>query len=261
MHVTDAHAMTSVAPTVARCLGLRAPRDASEESIAEIVKELEASARLAILAPDALGEAAFERFCAAMPFLRSLWAERHVTLRSEMPSITPVNFATMVTGTDLEGHGVRTYDHDFQVETLFDVLRAAGKRSAAAGLEGYTGSKLLARYSDIDGTTELGSDDKVADMVIRIAEAQRPAYIIAQLGRVDDVFHQFGPSSPGVVPMLRATDARLQRLVEHLKPLGYGVIILADHGQHDIVDDPTTTLKGSHGSDSDQDCQVPCTWL
>ncbi len=85
--------------------------------------------------------------------------------------------------------------------------------------------------------------------------------IIAQLGRVDDVFHKYGPSSPEVVPMLRATDARLKRAVAHLKPLGYGVIILADHGQHDIVDDPSTKLKGGHGSDSDTDCQVPCTWM
>jgi bisphosphoglycerate-independent phosphoglycerate mutase (AlkP superfamily) len=61
--------------------------------------------------------------------------------------------------------------------------------------------------------------------------------------------------------MLRETDRRLRELVDHLKPLGYGVIILADHGQHDIVDDPTTRLKGGHGSDRDEDCQVPCTWL
>ena len=73
-----------------------------------------------------------------------------------MPSITPVNFSAMVTGTDLDGHGVRSYDHDFACETLFDVVRAAGGQSAAVGFEGYTGSKLLARFSDIDGTTERG---------------------------------------------------------------------------------------------------------
>jgi len=255
------YSMMDVAPTVSAALGLPAPADAKGSPIPEIAVELSGVERIAVLAPDAFGWYAWTLWQSEMPYLVSLHARNSLILRSVLPSITPVNFATMVTGTDLEGHGVRTYDHDFQVETLFAVVRAAGGRSAAVGLEGYTGSKLLARYSDIDGTTDPGSDDEIADAVIRIAEAQRPAYIIAQLGRVDDVFHQFGPSSSEVVPMLRATDARLQRLVEHLKPLGYGVIILADHGQHDIVDDPTTTLKGSHGSDSDQDCQVPCTWL
>jgi predicted AlkP superfamily pyrophosphatase or phosphodiesterase len=178
-----------------------------------------------------------------------------------------VNFSAMVTGTDLAGHGVPTKEHDFQCETLFDVVRAAGGRSAAVGLAGYTGSALLARYADIDGTTPLGSDDEVADAVVRISQAEAPQFLIAQLGRVDDVFHKYGPSSPEVVPMLRETDARLQRLVTHLKGLDYGVMILADHGQHDIIDDGgenhcfPTPLKGGHGSDSDKDCQVPCTWL
>jgi predicted AlkP superfamily pyrophosphatase or phosphodiesterase len=235
--------------------------------IPEIVQTLMGARRCAVLAPDAFGWYAWSLWQDEMPYLQSLHATASLILRSVLPSITPVNFSTMVTGTDLEGHGVRTYDHDFQCETLFDVVRAAGGRSTAVGFEGYTGSKLLARYADIDGTTKRGSDDHIVDTVVRISEAEQPQFLIAQLGRVDDIFHQFGPSSPDVVPMLQATDRRLQRLVMHLKPLGYGVIILADHGQHDIVDDgdendhSTTSLKGGHGSDSDQDCQVPCTWL
>lgn len=259
--MVKSYSMMDVAPTVSAVLGLPAPADAKGSPIPDVVAELFGTERIAVLAPDALGWYAWTLWQSEMPFLVNLHARNSLILRSVLPSVTAVNFATMVTGADLEGHGVRTYDHDFQGETLFDVVRAAGKRSAAVGFERYTGSKLLARYSDIDGTTEGRSDDKIADMVIRISEEQHPEYIIAQLGRVDDVFHQFGPSSPEVVPMLRATDARLQRLVEHLGPLGYGVIVLADHGQHDIVDDPTTSLKGGHGSDSDQDCQVPCTWL
>jgi predicted AlkP superfamily pyrophosphatase or phosphodiesterase len=259
--MAETYSMMDVAPTVSAALGLSAPADAKGSPIPDVVAELAGAERIAVLAPDAFGWYAWTLWQSEMPYLVSLHAGNSLILRSVLPSITPVNFATMVTGTDLEGHGVRTKDHDFQAETLFDIVRAAGKRSAAVGFEGYTGSKLLARYSDLDGTTESGTDDKILDTVLRIAEGQRPGFIIAQLGRVDDVFHKFGPTSPEVVPMLRATDARLRRLVEHLKPLGYGIIILADHGQHDIVDDPTTTLKGGHGSDSDQDCQVPCTWL
>lgn len=259
--MVETYSMMDVAPTVSAALGLTGPSDARGSPIPDVVADLAGVERIAVLAPDAFGWYAWTLWQAEMPYLVSLHARNSLILRSVLPSITPVNFATMVTGTDLEGHGVRTYDHDFQGETLFDVVRAAGRRSAAVGFEGYTGSKLLARHSDIDGTTERGTDDEIVDTVIRITDAQRPEFMIAQLGRVDDVFHKFGPSSPEVVPMLRETDARLRRLVEHLRPRGYGIIILADHGQHDIVDDPTTTLKGGHGSDSDQDCQVPCTWL
>jgi len=259
--VTMIYSMMDVAPTVSAVLGLSAPAQARGSSIAQVARDLAGRARMAVLAPDAFGWFAWTLWQDEMPYLKSLHAERSLILRSVMPSITPVNFSAMVTGTDLEGHGVPSKEDDFRCETLFDVVRRAGGQSAAVGLEGYTGSRLLARYADIDGTTAPGGDDLVADKVIEIAQAQAPAFLIAQLGRVDDVFHQYGPSSPEVVPMLRETDARLQRLCEALKDEGYGVIILADHGQHDIVDDPSTSMKGGHGQDRDEDRLVPCTWL
>ena len=54
---------------------------------------------------------------------------------------------------------------------------------------------------------------------------------------------------------------RLRRLAAHLLPLGYALLILADHGQHDIIPTPECNMSGSHGTDSDEDCQVPCTWV
>jgi predicted AlkP superfamily pyrophosphatase or phosphodiesterase len=258
------HSMMDVAPTVSAILGLSAPAQVRGAPIDAIVDDLRGRDRVAVLAPDAFGWFAWNLWQRELPFLYALHARHSLILRSVLPSITPVNFATMITGTDLAGHGARTYDHAIAAETLFDVVRRAGGTGAAVGFEGYTGSQLLARYADIDGTVprgpEGGSDEHIVDKVIEIADRDRPTFLIAQLGRVDDVFHEHGPASPEVLPMLRATDARLRRAVEHLAPLGYGVLILADHGQHDIEDDPTTPLKGGHGTDSDIDCQVPCTW-
>jgi predicted AlkP superfamily pyrophosphatase or phosphodiesterase len=196
-----------------------------------------------------------------MPYLSSLHDSNSLTLRAAVPSITPVNFATMVTGTAVDGHEVRAREDDFACETLFDLVRAAGGKSAGVGLSGYTGSELMGRHADIRGDAGEGSDEAVAEMVIKIAEAHRPSLLIAQLGRVDDAFHEHGPSSPAVVPMLEETDARLRRLVERLKPLVYGILILADHGQHDVMDPAAGAVRGSHGTDSAEDRLVPCTWL
>lgn len=255
------YAMQDIAPTVSAILDLPAPSASMGVPIPEIVRYLGHLDHVAVLAPDAFGWYAWQLWKQEMPFLRQLHKERSLILRSVVPSITPVNFSTMVTGVDLEGHGVKTYQHDFQCETLFDTVRAAGRTSAGVGFEGYTGSELLARYADIDGTTQRGSDAYIVMTVQRIAREYHPAFIIAQLGKVDDVFHQYGPSSPEVIPMLHDTDNNLKHLVETLQPMGYGIIILADHGQHDIVADTTTHMKGGHGSDSDQDCQVPLTWV
>ncbi len=255
------YSMIDVAPTVSAILGLPAPAQARGAPIGEIVAGLAGSRRVAILAPDALGLFAWQRWQAEMPYLASLHARQSVTLRSVLPSITPVNFATMVTGTDQAGHGVRTYDDDFACETLFAVVRRAGGQSAGVGLAGYTGTRLLGRFADLCGNAGQGTDDDIADQVVALAGREGPLFLIAQLGRVDDTFHRYGLSSPEVVPMLRATDARLERLVARLCPLGYGVIILADHGQHDLATPTPQGLRGSHGSDSPEDCLVPCTWV
>lgn len=260
------YSMTDVAPTVSAILGLRPPASSVGTPINEITGDLIGRQRVALLVPDAFGWFAWELWQKEMPFLSAAHRQRSLILRSVVPSITPVNFSAMVTGVGLDVHGVKTYRHDFMCETVFDIVREAGGKSAGVGFEGYTGSALLARFADIDGTTQRGSDTYIVDKVTSIAAQHQPQFIIAQLGKVDDVFHQYGPSSPEVVPMLRETNDNLKHLVDTLVPLGYGVLILADHGQHDIgdgtiADDPTTHMKGGHGSDSDTDCQVPLTWM
>jgi len=250
--------MTCIAPTVAEALGLRALPDATGEPIPEILADLAGAERLALLAPDALGEFAFGLWRGEMPYLSLLCERRHLTLRSVMPSITPVNFACMISGTDLDGHGVRAKEMDFACETLFDLLREVGRTSAGFGQPGYTGSDLLARCSDLGETAALSDDAAVEAVTLSVAEEHRPDFIITQLGSTDDHFHKFGPSSPLVLPKLAETDNRLERMVGSLSALGYALMILADHGQHDTGD---PAHPGSHGTDADEDCLVPCTWM
>ena len=255
------YSMMDVAPTASAVLQLPAPAHARGSPIPEIAADLAGARGVAVLALDAFGVYAWNLWRAEMPWLDSLHARRSVTLRSVMPSITPVNFATMVTGTDLERHQIHSFRHSFACETLFDVVRKAGGKSAGVGLDGYTGSELLGRFADIRGNAGDGSDDAVAGKTMQIAGDERPVFLIAQFGRVDDVFHEHGPSSPEVVPMLRESDGRMRRVVEHLKPLGYGILILADHGQHDTADPSTGGMRGIHGTGMPEDCLVPCTWI
>jgi predicted AlkP superfamily pyrophosphatase or phosphodiesterase len=119
----------------------------------------------------------------------------------------------------------------------------------------------MGRCADICGDAGHGTDDDIVRVALEIAQSQGPDFMIVQLGQVDDVFHAHGPSSPSVVPMLKGTDERISRLVSTLKPLGYGNIIVSDHGQHDVPDAPEGEHRGTHGTNSDIDCQVPCTWI
>jgi len=251
------HSMTCVAPTVAAALSLRQPANSTGEPIDEIVSDLQAAERLAILVPDALGQHQLEYFADAMPFLTSMCERHHVVLEAVMPSVTCVNFATMITGCELDCHGISSKDLDVQCETLFDVLGEARLEGAGCGRPSYTGGQLLARVAQIDGTAALPDDAAVEEAVHRIAHEESPAFIIAQIGGTDDHFHRFGPTSSRMVPKLRETDCRLERMTEDLSAEGYSIMILADHGQHDTGN---PERGGTHGTDSDEDRLVPCTW-
>jgi predicted AlkP superfamily pyrophosphatase or phosphodiesterase len=146
-------------------------------------------------------------------------------------------------------------------ESLFDVVRAAGGRSAGVGQPNYTGGEFLARHADLCGRTDANTDDSVVEMVIALSKAHLPRFIIAQLGEPDTVFHRFGPYSSKVQPVIAATDRRLQRLVSELSSLSYAVMILADHGQHSVDEPGEDGVRGGHdGSRWDEDSLVPCTW-
>lgn len=259
---TAHYPITALAPTVAALLGLPAPSRSTTTRVSEVIDELKQAARVAVLAPDALGHYPFTRWRGEMSFLSSLHARRSLLLRAIMPSITPVNFSAMVTGAELGVHGIQRFTDDFQCETLFDVVRAHGGQdarsgqSAGVGQRGYTGAELLGRNADLWGKAESNTDDEVMEIALRFAHERQPQFLIVQLGSTDDVFHKHGPSSPEVLPVLRDTDARLERMVAELTGLGYAVLVTADHGQHD-----KDGGGGTHGSDVDEDTLVPLTWV
>jgi len=278
--------LMQLAPTIAAVLGLPAPngcrlafdglrpsreagaprngcqQDAgapTATAIADIVDDLRGAERLAVLAPDALGVHPFTLWRHEMPFLDGLHAQHSLVLRAVQPSITPVNFATIITGTDQRRHGIQTFKDSFRCETLFDVVRAHGGQSAGVGQKGYTGSELLGRHADFWGRAETNTDAEVAQIALGFAREHRPQFLIVQLGSTDDVLHKWGPSSPEVVPVLRETDARLREMVGELTGLGYAIIITSDHGQHDA--EAGSERHGTHGTEMDEDALVPCTWV
>ncbi len=110
--------MTCLAPTVAAILALPTPAQATGQPISEIVEALKPAERLAQLCPDALGTFPFAQCRDHMPFLSGLHDQNSVRLRAVMPTITPVNFATMIAGADKSVHGIGAFSDEMQCETL-----------------------------------------------------------------------------------------------------------------------------------------------
>ncbi|MFA7158731.1 MAG: alkaline phosphatase family protein [Kiritimatiellia bacterium] len=254
--------MKSVAPTVSVVLGLDRPAAAADDPIAPIAVNLAGSRHLAILAPDALGLHPWRLWKHKMPFLFSLHKKKSILLEAIMPSNTPVNFACMLTGAELAVHGMQTREMDFKCETIFDVVRRAGGKSAGAGQKGKTAGLLLGRCADF---AWISTDDwhpaAISCLVLEGFEREVPMFMIVQYASVDSFFHKYGPSNPAVVPILEEMDLSLQELVPRLSGAGVDVIILADHGQHDIPDPVPGGNRGTHSTDCPEDRLVPCTWV
>jgi predicted AlkP superfamily pyrophosphatase or phosphodiesterase len=251
--------MQAVAPTVAEVLGLDRPDTMEADSIACVVDDLSVVKRVAVLGIDAWGLKQFEHWRERMPFVGSLVEKRFATLRSILPSVTPVNFGCMVTGAEVVVHGARTRDDTFTCPSLFSLLREAGRKSAGLGRAGYTGDGLLGRHAELSAQDMAETDKDVEDIFVDMVAHELPDFAIVQLGGTDDVFHGYGPYSAEAGDALAEADAWVRRCTDMLLTEGYGVLILADHGQSP-VDGAEGELRGSHGTGSDADSLVPLTW-
>ncbi|MCK5811916.1 MAG: alkaline phosphatase family protein [Clostridiales bacterium] len=252
--------MVDIAPTVCSIMNIREPLESVGDVIKEIKDDLNKYNKVCLLVMDAFGYDIYTKWKHVMPYLASLHDKNSIVVSSVMPTITPVNFSTMITGTTLKVHGGENLNSILKCETIFDVLHENKKSSAGVGRKEYTGANLLARYSKIptiypDPSKDIKWDDGFYNTMIDLLE-KSPDYIIAQLGTIDTVFHAVGPSSKKVIPMLIKTDEMLSNIIPILNKLGYGIILLADHGQQDKLDGS----GGTHGSAHYKERLVPCTW-
>ncbi len=253
------YSMESVAVTSTMILGLEKPDKSTEIFIEEVVRDLKPSNKLGVISLDALGLYPWYYHQESMPFLTSLIKENSVILRAVMPSITPVNHATMVSGTTVDIHGIKTYDDNFRCETIFDILKRNNLKSMGCGRPDWTGHRLLARYAEIKCVSPESSDDSLLATFLNNCIRHKPTYFIVQFGDPDDYFHKYGPYSVKVSEILYNVDKRLKKVIDVLEK-EYSFLILADHGQHTVIT-RIGEIKGKHGKSYMEDLLVPLTWL
>ncbi|MDO4581903.1 MAG: alkaline phosphatase family protein [Bacillota bacterium] len=165
------------------------------------------------------------------------------------PSITPVNYAAMVSGQTPAASGVKQRgDRQLNAPTLFE--HAAEQGLSAAVIEG------AAQILELGVTQELNPDDDgdgdtddevLAAALAAMAEREYDLLFVHFHG-IDDVEHQYGPHSDQAYAKLAATDAMAGQL---LAAWPGAVIVCSDHGQHPTED------GGGHGDFRASDILVP----
>jgi len=250
--------MRSVAPTVCKVLGIRAPSSAESEPLDDVVGTMVVAERLAVVVIDAFGASTWAAARMETPTFNAL-ANRHlIHLRSVMPTITPVNFATMLTGAHPDAHGIRNRTERLTLETVFHVLREHERTSATAARAVSSLGILISPFADRPGLAESNSDGEVCALAVEALGAHVDLLWV-QLLDVDDAGHQHGPLSPESVAAAHGDDGLLREIAETAYGEGYGLMVLADHGQHTAVRG-NGGVGGTHGTDMDDDIYVPFAW-
>ncbi|MBR2783667.1 MAG: alkaline phosphatase family protein [Firmicutes bacterium] len=173
------------------------------------------------------------------------------------PTITPVNYAAMVTGQPPRANGVTTRGiHQLQCPTIFDYCHE--QSISCCAVEGDLQILVfpdteLELNPDLNGSGS--GDDEVFDFALAALEDHD--FVFVHFHSLDDSEHDCGPESEEA----RAALIQIDQWCGQLLGAWQGpVIICSDHGQHDndgSGDPEYADRSGSHGDFLPSDIFVP----
>jgi hypothetical protein len=259
-----ASSISQVAPTIAALLGIEPPRLCAVPVLPAVMQAAQAALagapveRMLVYAPDALGRRLLGRHPKELARLRRI-APCEVALRSVVPTLTPVCFASMFTGALPEAHGIRRYEKPvLACDTLFDALLRAGKRVAIAAVRSCS-IDLIFRGRALDYFSE-DYDPQVTARALSLLERGRHDFILAYHQEYDDLLHQHDPYGAECVAAFRRHVASFGELAaaagDAWRGLRHAIACVPDHGAHL---DPATG-QGAHGSELPEDMELLHFW-
>lgn len=251
--------ITRIAPTVSAALALKRPLAATDRPLDDLSRRMDGADRVLMLVLDSWGDLNWREARERTPWLAEVdRTYRSATMAACLPSITPVNFASIGTGVPLAVHGVRTRDDLPKVPTLFEIGKEEGRSTAVVGPTAATAVNVLGTGAGhcLKASTKADSDAEVALMTASLLSERRPDLCLVQLLDLDTNGHIHGPMTTQHLETMGRTDRLLRHLVPLAQRLGYWTLITADHGMH-TDPDPNAEERGTHGSDRPVDVLVP----
>jgi hypothetical protein len=249
----------SIAPTIARVLGIAPPAACSAAPLEEVTgaarsRDVGRIARCLVFSPDAVGTVLVRRYASLFD---PAWREApvKVELRSVMPPKTPVCYASMFTGAEPAVHGIREYVKRAPAsESIFDVVVREGLRTAIVAVKDSTLDTIF-RTAGVDQFTE-AYDEAVFERTAELIEAGTYRLIIAYQQRYDDTLHRGDPESDEALGAVRQHVETFLSLAALTRSAWSGsrslITFSPDHGAHY---DPVSGT-GSHGEDIPEDMEV-----
>lgn len=252
--------LDTICSALAYAMGIEAPACAAEknEELTDYVNKSfngEKADRIVMYNPDAIGQWVYEKYPEYLANVKRQ-ADKEIFLKTVMPSVTPVCFATMYTGAQPSVHGIQKYEKPIiTIDTIFDALIRAGKKIAIVTYEKCSISRIfLGREIDYYHFENDGIEEVNAKAMELICDDQYD-FIVIYNGNYDGVMHKKGPESSNALAELRVNDhvfAMIANLIKtrwknHNTLLGFAM----DHGCHEIDEG-----CGSHGLDMEEDINI-----
>ena len=251
----------SAASVGTACASARAPAVARS---AQPVPSGRVTDHVIVISIDGLRPDAIERFGA--PTLQRLMREGTYSRNAQtvLPSTTLPSHTSMLTGVDVDVHGV-TFNSDqaarlepLKVPTVFSLAYAAGFRTAAFFGKGKLQYLHLPRTLDHVRSLDsrigwLGSATRTVHDVRRHLATSKPNLLFIHLAETDYAGHLFGWMGRSYERAVSQVDEAVSRLLEEATARfgegQYTVIVTADHGGH----------GRGHGTADPEDTTIP--WI
>jgi hypothetical protein len=254
--------MRSVAPTVAGLMRCRQPRDSEVGPIRAVLDTMGKASHVMLVVFDGFGMATAERFEDLHPNLDLIMKRNFRRLRAVRPTKTPVNFATMATGASQAVHGIGQKTDPLGVETIFHTLAEANLTSCVAGRQSGSPAHLFPQFATYAAIAESNTDEEVLKLVVDCLREKAPSFTMIQFLDIDNAGHRSGPFGEDSGRAVAETDRRLGHLMDAAAQSEGGMIVLADHGQHEVEvkQDGAVVKKGKHDGSRKEDYIVPLAW-
>lgn len=251
------YSLTRFAATVAELAGIEKPALA-DEPVEEACCELKNLAggsfeRVLIYNPDAIAMWLCEKYREDFAAVRR-HAPLTIPFASVLPSKTPVCFGTMYTGAMPQVHGIEKYEKlVIKIDSLFDSLVRAGKKTAIVAVENSSMSKIFAGRN-IDYFFCI-YDSAVIKKAIELIEKGEYDFICVYTQGYDDSMHLTGVESRPALRAMRKQIKYFDKLAKSVKkywPQKNSLITFSpDHGVHN-----QSPHRGTHGSDLPEDINI-----
>lgn len=246
--------LTGIAASLTAALGVDAPQQA--EPALEIMKKFTQGKnidRVLMYNPDAVGLWLFGKYTDIFQPVM-LNTQLTLPLKTVMPSVTPVCFATMYTGTVPDVHGIKAYRKPVvKTDSVFDVLIRAGKKPCIVSTGEDSMSKIfLEREMDY---YIVDTPDEANAKAVELIKEDEYDLICVYNGNYDGVMHKVGPEGAEAMAALKHNSAAFEMLANAVKEnwknhttlIGYA----PDHGCHEVDGE-----SGGHGLEMPEDMNI-----